>query len=128
MSILAQPGITARDLIEVRVVGETPNEKGEEYAPVPGPVGDPVKVISKPLTGRERFEQGKTGSTVAYTLYADLEGSEHVTPKTRLWHPVESKLDEDGSPVWTESLLDVSSVQRFVFGENIAVVECERTY
>lgn len=128
MSLLSQPGIAARDLVEVLVVGETPNPRGEEYAPVQGQVGDPVKVVGKPLSGRERFEQGKTASTVAYQLYADLAGSEHLTVKRKLWHPAEGARKPDGTPDFTKNLLDVTNVQRFGFGEDIAVVEAERTY
>lgn len=128
MSIRNQPGVTARDLIKILVVGETPNERGEEYASVPAQVGEPVSVVSKPLTGRERFEQGKTESSVAYVLYVDLRGSENITPKVKLWHPKESSRNEDGEPDFTRDLLDVSSVQRYEFGENVAVISAERTY
>ncbi len=109
MSLIAQPGITARDLIRVQPVKYVKPSEWENA--VPTLVGPPLRAHSEKLPSGRAFIEGKTGLDVNYKLYVDYRRGQKFPfgEKDYIWHPEGSELNEDGSPNLATSL-EVQSI------------------
>ncbi len=130
MSLLSQPGITARDLIVCQPVSNQPLDPTNDwkgYAMLP--LGPPLRVYSKKLGAGESFREGKGQTDVNYTLYADYRRGTvfPIKEKHSIWHPEFSLRKPDGTPDYTDRLLDVQSVVTHA-NDGVAVVDCGGSY
>lgn len=130
MSLLSQPGITARDLITVQPLSSQlidPNNDYRGYGWLP--FGPPLRVYSKKLGAGEGFRDGKTQTDVNYTLYADYRRGTTfpITEKHQIWHPEFSRRLDNGDPDYSDRLLDVQSVLVYP-NEGIAELQVGGSY
>jgi hypothetical protein len=126
VSLLSQPGVQARDLIEVQVLSNQLVDPADEYAGYAyQPVGS-LRVYSRKLTSGEAFRQGKPETNLNYTLYSSYRRGDPypVTEKQRIWHPEASALLDNGSPDY-ETALDISSVVCYA-SDGVCVIEASR--
>lgn len=129
MSLLAQPGVQARDLIFVqplaqRLLDPVDEDSGYTWQPV----GDPIKVFSRKLTSGEAYRQGKTDTNLNYTLYADYRRGQvfPLTEKMRVWHPEASGRLENDEPDY-DTALDIRSVVLYA-QDGVAQVDVSRDW
>lgn len=129
MSLLAEPGVSARDLIFVQPLkfeeGADPDiDLGQWVAD-----GPPLKVLSVELGGAESYREGKQDQSVSYTLYVSTKRGQPkpVDVRGRIWHPEASERNPDGTPNYATALSVDSAILRKGVSGMICVVECGRT-
>jgi hypothetical protein len=106
--------VSPRDLTTVQVLTSQPvdpDNEWEGYAWLPS--GPPLRVYSEKIGAAEAFREGKTDTNVNFTLYADYRRSQPLplSEKSQIWHPEFSLRNEDGTPDYSDRLLDVQSVR-----------------
>lgn len=111
MSLLAQPGVQARDLIKVIPLTQgyiDPDDPDAGYGWIAQP---PLTVYSRKLTSGEAYVSGKTNTNLNYILYTSYRRGDPqpVTEKQRIWHPEGSERDINGDPIY-ESAFEIRSV------------------
>lgn len=114
MSLASKLLVSPRDLIEVQPVAEELVDPANEYKGyVFRPSGLSLGAYSEKLGAGEGFREGKTETSVNYTLYLDYRRGDPlpVTEKNQIWHPEFSLRDGSGNPDYSDRLLDVQSVR-----------------
>jgi hypothetical protein len=114
VSLAAKLLVSPRELIEVRILANQPVDPDDEWQGYAwGPLGPPIRVYSEKLGAAEAFREGKTDTSVNYTIYADHRRGATIllNEKSQIWHPEFSLRDENGNPDYTDRLLEVESVR-----------------
>lgn len=133
MSLLAQPGVTTKDIVTIQPVAWQVDPRGEDWGKEWVLKGRPLKAISKRLSSSELFNTGKTDLTIAYNLYVEIPRSytpgvstPPVVEKDRIWHPEGSKRNSDGTLDY-ETSMEVRNTQPYP-NEGIFQIDCQRTF